>query len=548
MSFVGQVLHVFRKDVGRFWPALLGVGALMAVHRTVGLPVPSGHVRALPGPIPVFPLLFTVFTAILVQDHRVDGSFWTTRPLDGLAILVGKVVFIGTFLCLVPALVQAQWLVEVAGGGDVSTLFASSMLHQAGLLALVAAGAAVTPSLGAFVALAVPVWLGIEALMGLLTPSFRLGPDSELVAAQTGILLLWGWLILGLGLLVHQFTTRRSLRTVWAGSVGLAIVVLGAFRIPLDVVPDPLEPDRRYAYPHADSMEIRLAWLSNGIQVQLDGSSTAHLHAGLAPEGGPGVVLRASRVRSVLHVDGRTFDHVSNGDLDFPWEAVLDARVPVDGIPPAVRRGDEPLRPNSTSVSLLHGPLDEMERLQAAERLDLQTTFDVYSMSIAAELPLEVGAVVRVDEGTVEILDIRREGQAIQVSLTYRLAASYPSHPLRHLRNPTSAALLNPSHRAYVPFYGGSGGLRPPDGVPTQNFVGGAYLGESTVKRMVDLEDAAEDGPPFPPGWLDNAVLLLTEPVYEGSFSRTFTVALDSLPAPNRTLILPRSDGPGGDR
>lgn len=546
MSFMGQVLHVFRKDVRRFWPALLGVGALMAVHRVVGLPLPADHVRALPGPIPVFPLIFTIFTAILVQDHRMDGSFWTTRPLSGLAILAGKAAFVGLFLCLVPVLVQVQWLVEMAGGGDVPTLVASSMLHQAAVLALVAAGAATTPSLGSFVALAVPVWLGSEALVGLLTPGFGFGPESEVVAARAAILLLWGWLILGLVLLAHQFTTRRSLRTILAGSVGLALLVLGAFRIPLDVLPDPLEPDRRYAYPHGDSIELRLASISSGIQLQPDGGSTAHLHAQIVPEGGPGVMLRVSRARSVLHVDGRTFGSTSDGDIDFPRGAVLNARMAIDGIPPAGRLGDEPLRPNSTPVPLLHGPLDELEKLRPASRLDLQTSFDVHSMSIAAELPLKVGAVARIDEGTVEIQEIRREGQAIQVSLAYRLAVSYPTHPLRHLRDPTSAALLNPSHHAYVPFYGGGGGPRPPDGVPTQNFVGGSYLGESVAQRMVSLEDVAGEGPPLPPGWLEDAVLLLTEPVYEGSFSRAFTVPLDSLPAPDRTLELPPSGGAGG--
>lgn len=351
MSFVGQVLHVFRQDVGRFWPALLGVGALMAVHWTMGLPVPSGYAPPFAGPIPVFPLIFMLFTVILIQDHRVAGDtdFWATRPLEALAILAGKAVFIGFFFCLVPVVVHVQWLLETAGGGDTRALLASSMLHQSGLLALVAAGAAATSGVGAFVALAVPVWLGTGALVGLLEPTFDFFPEQWMIKAR-------------------------------------------------------------------------------------------------------------------------------------------------------------------------------------------------------AELPLEVGASTSLDAGTVEVDRVQREDGAVMVSLAYRLAVAYPSHPVElQLRHPAYAAILSRAYHGYVPFLSGGGGSRPRDRIPVRHFVGGASLHQEIVETAVSLEDAAGGGPPLPADWLDEAVLLLTESVYEGSFQRSFTLALDSLPASNRSLSIPPAAGSGGD-
>lgn len=550
MSFVGQVLHVFRQDVGRFWPALLGVGALMAVHWTVGLPVPSGYAPPFAGPIPVFPLIFMLFTVILIQDHRVAGDtdFWATRPLEALAILAGKAVFIGFFFCLVPVVVHVQWLLETAGGGDTRALLASSMLHQSGLLALVAAGAAATSGVGAFVALAVPVWLGTGALVGLLEPTFDFFPEQWMIKARAEILIPWVWLALGLLLLVHQFVTRRSWRTVLAGALGLAVLVPAAFRIPLDVVHDPLEPERRYAYPGADSIEIRLSSLSHDVQHRGDARSTAFLRARFSAERGPGVMLRVGRARSVFHVNGHAVEHGHDGHLDFSPGVLFNPRMPIDGIPPAGRRGKQPYRPNQASVFLARGSPEELEQLGGADRLDIDVTFDVYSRSVRAELPLEVGASTSLDAGTVEVDRVQREDGAVMVSLAYRLAVAYPSHPVElQLRHPAYAAILSRAYHGYVPFLSGGGGSRPRDRIPVRHFVGGASLHQEIVETAVSLEDAAGGGPPLPADWLDEAVLLLTESVYEGSFQRSFTLALDSLPASNRSLSIPPAAGSGGD-
>ena len=92
---------------------------------------------------------------------------------------------------------------------------------------------ALTWALGpAFLVLAIGVGMGMSALTGQLMrldpsvfdPGFRL----------TGAWLeRWAWLSLGTGLLVHQYSTRRTLRTVLIGALALPLAFFSArYRYP----------------------------------------------------------------------------------------------------------------------------------------------------------------------------------------------------------------------------------------------------------------------------------------------------------------------------
>ena len=100
MSFIGQAIHIFKNDLRRFWPALLGLGTLMVVHVSVGIPA-SGSFSGFRLPIQAgaFQVILAAFAVAVIQQDGVanDKAFWATRPLssgatpDGQGHLLGPV-------------------------------------------------------------------------------------------------------------------------------------------------------------------------------------------------------------------------------------------------------------------------------------------------------------------------------------------------------------------------------------------------------------------------------------------------------------------------
>lgn len=550
MSFAAQVLHVFRKDVRRFWPALVGVGALLVVHRTVGLPVPGRYVAPFNGPPPIFPIAFSLLTVVVVQAHRVAGDrdFWVTRPLSPLAILAAKAGFVGLFFCAIPVAVHVQWLVALSDGGPVWEMAASSLLYQGGLLAIVAAGAAVTPSLSAFLALALSVWVGTELLQSVAGGDPFRPFDRRGIEVTTEYLRRWGWLLTGAGVLAHQYVARHTWRSAVIGLVGLGLLVSALRWSTINLAPPLIERSERFSYPHADSISFRVSSISHGTSGRLDGSVEAQVQAFLSAEG-PGVVLVPQSARSRL--TGRDVEHVHVVDGQervFPV-SFINPRMEIEGIRPAGRYGAGPLQPNPFSVVLARGTPQEIEALRPAKRLETTVHLDVFSRSVIARLPLERGASASIDGRTVTLWRVTRSTGGITVEVAVREAAGALTDEMSAQRWSAEGMYLhNPAREEYILFNGGGGGSgsRLESIAPVHYVVGGSRLLEVRSSRSANLRSAAGSVAELPDDWLDDASLLVTELTYEGSFERTLSRDIDAMPEAERQVPVDSQPGLGG--
>jgi hypothetical protein len=117
-----QVLHIFTKDVRRFWPeisislALTAGYALLAPLQwktMIDFANPSLHL--LPGLLSLLvPVSWWVLIARVIHEERLvgDTQFWITRPYEWKRLLGSKVLFLLAFLCLPLFLAQSLMLAE----------------------------------------------------------------------------------------------------------------------------------------------------------------------------------------------------------------------------------------------------------------------------------------------------------------------------------------------------------------------------------------------------------------------------------------------------
>ena len=104
---MGQVLHIFRKDVRHLWPRALVVFLFVAAHafidvRLFPIGVPEmDRIRAIAGPVNIL-LIVTIWLliawVILEEALPGDRQFWLARPYDWRKLLAAKVLFVLVFI------------------------------------------------------------------------------------------------------------------------------------------------------------------------------------------------------------------------------------------------------------------------------------------------------------------------------------------------------------------------------------------------------------------------------------------------------------------
>ncbi len=540
MSFVGQAFHVFRKDLRRFWPGLLGVAVLMGVHRTVGLDVPG--MLSIPGtgvlPVQVFPILFALFTVVVIQDDAVHTgrSFLRGSPMRMGAILLGKAAFIGLFLWVLPIAAHVQWLNSLGGAAPTWGLALDSGIYHGGLLAIVALGASLTPNLTSFLGLAVATWVGGEFVQWLLpTESFWVERPYELSRAY---LLRVGWALVGGSLLIHQYLTGRTIRsTAIAAAFLLTLLVTLPFsRIQLG--PDPLTPEARVPFLGAEEIDFRLLSIRHdeqgGFGEPLKRRGT--IAATYQVIGLDSADVYSDEVTATLTGPSDTWTF-SIGPDEFGGMRGRPGPVPPpEGARPLGRFADQfpPVgRIGVIQVGLAKGDSDSLKPLREARRVDTSVRFDVFGTRVSTAIPPEVGASGTVTGMTAEVLEVRRSRRSLAV--TVRL---YGAQRAMWTENLTSFAgavgLWNIERSEYLPF-----GQSIPDrsredsAAPSHYFVDGSAFFDRTATIAFDLTRAdPRDGPPIPADWLDDTTLFWVEPVYLGSLTRTLGHEVDEWPSP----------------
>jgi hypothetical protein len=237
-----QILHIFRKDCRQFWPQLLTVLVIFALHaygqmstlpaEGLAIGVNASSIRGILFVLSslsaaLLPLGMALLTAGVIQDEALVGTeqFWLTRPYDRRCLLVEKVLCVVAFLIL-PMLVHDLFLL-VRFNFPISSAFAALLVKIAELcvlLLIMVAIAALTASFARFTLVTVVMATVVSILLLDYGDPFLFGWSwlgdvrwvSSFAVASLGAIAVICW----------QYATRRTTIGVIAGLLFLTGAIL----------------------------------------------------------------------------------------------------------------------------------------------------------------------------------------------------------------------------------------------------------------------------------------------------------------------------------
>ncbi len=263
-------LHIFKKDFRRLWPLLCVLTAftsLLAIllmrDLLAGNPPqiePASYLQSsgLLGPEGI-EILVILITVILIHEDPLRGTsaFWLTRPISWKSLVAAKAAFMFLFLVVVPVAADFVVLFHYGLQPDkvTSTLSQVLLLHIA-FLSLNAALASLTLSLQGF-ALA---W-GVALLtMRLCAQFLRIDVPLAMPAWVAHILIPETLTALvGITVVVHQYMTRRTRRSVIILIVGTLLAIPDAHWAEIAAA----QPAFRGAAASADKIELVVRTMPN---------------------------------------------------------------------------------------------------------------------------------------------------------------------------------------------------------------------------------------------------------------------------------------------
>lgn len=511
MSFVGQVAHVFKKDLRRFWPYLLALLGLTGVHMVAGLPWLSELTRyqlRLPAGTGVVTLGFIALSAAVVLQDAASGdlAFWPTRPVRAGAVALSKLLFLGIFVVLLPSLAHVRWIQShTIATGTLGLLSDTLVAHGAAVFA-VAGVAAISRSMKEFVAVFICAWIGYSVVSSLVAVEPDV-IDRGLIVSRH-YLSLWLILLTGLAAMLHQYGTRRTLRTVVGGSAVLAIGALAVSRASLDLSTEAERPSYVYGEP-IELVEPAL-WLQR-LQLQPGDLMTLGEDAAWASAD---VTLRTEQDLVFRLVESTSTVTVGPDVHRFVWDPEASERGPqyeprglrsIDGL---AQVGNSATLPFDSNVSTLvaHAPKEEFaSTFSDGAELDLRLELEAMRGTVLRTLPLTVGATTSVGGSVFEILAVRRSPGTMEVEVSRRTAIRLRSSGRWAPWDGPTILLANRERAEYLGMGRGSGGdqrLAP--------LINGARLDERTEVHHFPLamftgrmEDPPDDS------WFDDVELIL---------------------------------------
>jgi hypothetical protein len=382
-------------------------------------------------------------------------------------------------------------------------------LYVGGTLALVAIGAAITQSMRGFLVLAIGVGMAQSALVGQLMQMERYAFDSG-YRMTAGWLQHWAWLVVGAGLLIHQYLTRRTGRTVAIGAALLPLALLGAHRSGLNLASWAGEPER-YAFENAEGIRIHDPAVSRSGEhwpAGLDSDrETLRLQASVSSD--DGVDLRMWRMTSRIRGGGV--------DYTFAHEAPIGR---ITGSPFSHATDLEGLRalggavsfPSLVTGSVATGSRPELDALGAADRLELDLTLDVFRQAVLGPLPLEVGASLRTADRIYTVRDVQRSSNSVVVAVATRsINRPLGSEAAWPLARRSNVVLHNPGRAEFLVTGESSRGSDHFTLVP------GATVIDDNVTYAFGAPTTNRDGTTLPDDWFENVELLVTRLEYAGT-------------------------------
>lgn len=164
-----------------------------------------------------------LLAAIILEDPLVgDRAFWMVRPISGARLLAAKSIVLALSLVALPLLLTLPWwllcgydLAQIAQASGAILLFNAPALLAAGFVSVISEG--LTQALArAFLALT--ILLGSGALVVLFL-------QFEPLHATRSAAVSFYWALAGGAVLImvlHQYLTRRSVRSLWLAGGMLA--------------------------------------------------------------------------------------------------------------------------------------------------------------------------------------------------------------------------------------------------------------------------------------------------------------------------------------
>ena len=227
--------HMVKKDCRRLWlPLALWLGGLLG--QSILLAWASGRVAVSPAGFEGLGNIASVWSAIfstvgfilaawlVMEDSLVSAqAFWSTRPICSGRLLVAKVMGAVLMFSLLPVLVLAPvWLWSGFSARELGLAALDLMVGQ-GILSLLAfVFACLTETSGQFL-----IRMMVAAAVGPFYLAYALGGFASRGGVSDGLaesrfrLVLTGFALTLVTVVVHQFLTRRKLRSYGMLAVGL---------------------------------------------------------------------------------------------------------------------------------------------------------------------------------------------------------------------------------------------------------------------------------------------------------------------------------------
>jgi len=233
---VNLVWHIIRKDLRRLAATFAGwavAGIYLVAYRELNIVQRSIWDNLGIVALFTFLALTIALTAAIVQEDGLCGTneFWRTRPITPGRLLAAKLALVlGSFVVVPMAFALT---LRPGHGGEIAAIGALTTYVLA-----CAAVAACTKDLGQFLLVGVACLMITPALSGAfaqLAPALEISPPAAAALKATKIVLLHGLIgLAALGVLLNQYTTRRTVLSCWilATTVLMAALISAYWRWP----------------------------------------------------------------------------------------------------------------------------------------------------------------------------------------------------------------------------------------------------------------------------------------------------------------------------
>jgi hypothetical protein len=391
-EYIRQGIHIFKRDLRFLWPELILLYATLALQTNDAFRDPFERVeikRSLTMALMLM-LAVMVVTGRLVQQDTLLGTraFWMTRPIHRVSLLMSKVLALACFLTAAFLSATGVLLTFGLSSEEFFRAVPDILFPYASLLTVSVLLAAVTPNLPVYLM----AWVVLLISLQLTQNLDDLVAGSPKVADFTQYAVWYGAiLLLGACLVVHQYWTPRTKRTLAGVVIAFFVVLLLPNLWPWDL-------GGRRRHPTVSGVQIGLHGTAP------DGSFLAERESG-------GVMVIRAAPELLQSIAGRDLDVWV---LESEWRAGPSTRtrlsadgirIDAEGILAALQgfRWASGQRPSAPPLYLkTRGSVAFDDLVARSGSLRAKISGVAYSYRFAGTIPLQTGA--RLNRGWVTAL------------------------------------------------------------------------------------------------------------------------------------------------